>query len=88
MDAGSTAGVISLIVLVVINAIVSAAHSALVNAHKQQLKEAADGGNRRAHHVLEISEDATRLLTSRQLVGIVLRFFAAGILTLQAPRLR
>ncbi len=82
MDAGSTAGILILIGLVAVNAIVSGAHAALVNARKPQLKDLADLGNRRAQHVLDISEDATRLLTSRQFVGIVLRFTAAGILTL------
>lgn len=82
MDTGSTAGIISLIALVVVNAIVSAAHAALVNARKPQLRELADLGNRRAQRVLEITDDSTRLLTTRQLVGIVLRFSGAGILTL------
>jgi putative hemolysin len=82
MDAGSTAGITGLFVLIVVNAIVSAAHAALVNARKPQLKELADLGDRRAQRVLDVSEDATRLLTSRQFVGIILRFLAAGILTL------
>ena len=37
-----------------------------------------EAGNKRAQEVLDIAEDATRLLTSRQVVGILLRFFAAG----------
>jgi putative hemolysin len=82
MDAGSTAGITGLIALIVINAVVSAAHAALVNARKQQLKDLAELGDRRAQRVLDVSEDATRLLTSRQFVGIILRFLAAGILTL------
>src|SRR5262245_55139923 len=72
MDAGSTAGITGLIVLVVVNAVFSAAHAALVNARKPQLKELADLGDRRAQRVLDVSEDATRLLTSRQFVGIIL----------------
>jgi len=88
MDAGSTAGIVSLIGLVVVNAILSAAHSALVNVRKPQLREIAELGDKRAQRVLDISEDATRLLTSRQFVGIIIRFWAAGILTLNvAPPL-
>ncbi len=82
MDAGSTAGILGLLVLIAINAVVSAAFAALVDARKQELKDLADLGNRRAQWALEISEDATRLLTSRQFVGIIFRFVAAGILTL------
>jgi putative hemolysin len=81
MNAGSTAGIVGLIALIVVNAVVSAAHAALVNARKQQLKDLADLGDRRAQRALDICEDATRLLTSRQFVGIILRFLAAGLLT-------
>src|SRR5690348_16503163 len=82
MDSGSTVGLLSVVLLIILNAIVSAAYSALVNCRKTQLRELADSGNKRARRVLEVSEDATRLLTSRQLVGILIRFFASGILTL------
>ncbi len=82
MDAGSTIGLLSVIVLIILNAILSAAHSALVNVRKPQLRDLAEPGNWRAQRVLDISEDATRLLTSRQLVGILIRFSASGILTL------
>src|SRR4051812_37891340 len=81
MDAGSTVGLLGVVILIVLNAIVSAAYSALVNVRKPQLRD-LESGNRRARRVLEISEDATRLLTTRQLVGILNRFFASGILTL------
>jgi putative hemolysin len=82
MDAGSTVGLLSVVGLILLNAIVSAAYSALVNARKAQLRELADSGNKRARRVIAISEDATRLLTSRQLVGILVRFTASGLLTL------
>ena len=82
MSADSSAGLLVVLVLIVVNAILSAAHAALVNVHRQHLHELADKGDKRAKRVLDISEDATRLLTSRQFVGIILRYAAAGILTL------
>jgi CBS domain containing-hemolysin-like protein len=82
MGVDSSAGLFAVLVLVIVNALLSAAHAALVNVHKQHLRELADGGDKRAERVLVVSEDATRLLTSRQFVGIILRFAAAGILTL------
>jgi CBS domain containing-hemolysin-like protein len=82
MEPDSYIGLGALLVLLVINAAVSAGHAALVNARKQQLRDLVDAGNRRAARVLTISEDSTRLLASRQFVGITVRFFAAGILTL------
>ncbi len=82
MIVDSSAGLLVVLVLVVVNAMLSAAHAALVNVHRQHLHELASSGDKRAARVLAISEDATRLLTSRQFVGIILRFAAAGILTL------
>ncbi|MEP7288924.1 MAG: hemolysin family protein [Chloroflexota bacterium] len=82
MDPDSSLGLLGIIALVIVNAIISAGHAALVNAHKQHLRDLAADGNKRAQRVLNISEDATRLLTSRQFAGILIRFFAAGILTL------
>src|SRR5713226_3107957 len=82
MSTDSSVGLLTVIVLVIVNAILSAAHGALVNVHKPHLTELAEAGNKHAQDVLDIAEDATRLLASRQVVVILLRFFAAGLLTL------
>ncbi len=82
MEPGSTLGLTVLVGLVVLNAVLSAAHASLVNVHKPHLRELADDGNERAQHALDISEDAKRLLASRQFVSVLIRFFAASILTL------
>jgi putative hemolysin len=86
MSVDSSVGLLIVIALVVVNALLSATHAALVNIHKPHLRELAEGGNKRAQRVLDVSEDATRLLTSRQFVGIILRYGAAGILTLLVGR--
>src|SRR3954468_22159304 len=87
MNADSSLGLLIFVVLVIVNAVLSAGYSALVNGHKSHLRELADDGDKRAQRVLDNSEDAKHLLTSRQFVGILLRFFAAGILTLVLGRL-
>src|SRR5579859_4268876 len=86
MNAADSALLLAFLVLVVINAILAAAHAALVNVHKPALRESAEAGDRRAQRVLDISEDATRLLTSRQFIAVILHFFASGILTLAIGR--
>src|SRR5258707_11750600 len=81
MSVDTSVGLLIVIALMVVNGLLSATHAALVNVHKPHLRELAEGGNKRAQRVLDVSEDATRLLTSRQFVGLILRYFAAGILT-------
>lgn len=82
MEPGSTLGLTVLVGLVILNAVLSASHASLVNLHKPHLRDLADTGNKRAQRALDISEDATRLLASRQFVSVLIRFFAASILTL------
>src|SRR5258708_37990194 len=82
MSVDTSVGLLIVIALMVVNGLLSATHAALVNVHKPHLRELAEGGNKRAQRVLDVSEDATRLLTSRQFVGLILRYFAAGLRTL------
>src|SRR5258707_12735712 len=86
MSVDTSVGLLIVIALMVVNGLLSATHAALVNVHKPHLRELAEGGNKRAQRVLDVSEDATRLLTSRQFVGLILRYFAAGLLTLLVGR--
>ncbi len=83
MDAGSTTlGAAVLVGLVVVNAILSAAHTALIDMHRPHVRELADKGSARARRALTISEDAKRLLATRQFMGALIRFFAASLLTI------
>jgi len=83
MEAGSTTLSLSVLVgLVILNAVLSAAHASLVNIHKAHLRELAEDGNRQAKRALAISEDATRLLATRQFMSVLIRFIVASILTL------
>src|SRR5258708_33358728 len=86
MSVDTSVGLLIVIALMVVNGLLSATHAALVNVHKPHLRELAEGGNKRAQRVLDVSEDATRLLTSRQFVGLILRYFAAGVLSLLVGR--
>ena len=82
MEGGSsTLGLVVFVVLIVINALLAAAHAALTNANKTHLRELAEAGQVRAQHALKLAEDAARLLTVRQVVSALLRFAEAGILT-------
>jgi CBS domain containing-hemolysin-like protein len=82
MEPGNSLGALALFSLLVVSAVLSMAHAALVNVSKPRLRELIDSGNRRAIYALRIAEDATRLLASYQLATILLRFIAASILTL------
>ncbi|MBX3063063.1 MAG: hemolysin family protein [Anaerolineae bacterium] len=74
-------GIVIFVALVLLNAIIALAHSALINARKQQLRELAEDGNAAAKRLLMLVDNSTRLLASRQFVSIFLHFFAAGVLT-------
>jgi putative hemolysin len=83
MDASdSTAGIAGFVILILINATLSAALSSLINARRPQLRDMADEGNRRAQRVLALAEDSTPLLVSRQFVNILAHFLAAALVTL------
>ncbi|MBI5960659.1 MAG: HlyC/CorC family transporter, partial [Chloroflexi bacterium] len=55
------------------------AYVALVNAHKTRLKELADAGDKRAERAFTLANDATRLLASQQVLDLLLRFAIALI---------
>jgi len=79
-DGNSTAaGIGAFIALIVVNALLSASLSALMNVRKPTLRERAEHGERRARRVLTLAEDSTRLLAIRQLVNILLHFAGAAI---------
>jgi CBS domain containing-hemolysin-like protein len=78
----SSLGISVLLGLVMINAVLSLANSALVNVSKSKLRELADAGKREAAFAVVIAEDATRLLAAHQLASVLIRFFAAAFVTL------
>jgi len=82
----STAGILVFIALVLINGIISASLASLVNARKQNLRIMLEAGNKRAGRVLEIAEDATPLLSSRQFVNVLAHFLGASVLILTVAR--
>ncbi|MHB8628313.1 MAG: hemolysin family protein [Aggregatilineales bacterium] len=83
MEAGSIApGLVVFAGLIILNALLAAAHAALTNAHKPHLRALAENGNARAARALALSEDSARLLTVRQVTSALLRFAEAGVLTL------
>jgi CBS domain containing-hemolysin-like protein len=81
IDADQTMGLLGFLALVLLNAIISAAHSALVNSRKQQLRNLGDEGNPAARSAISLSDNSTRLLASRRFMSVLLHFGAAGLLT-------
>ena len=82
MEGGSnTLGFVVFVGLIIINAMLAAAHAALTNTNKTHLRELADEGNIHAKNALALAEDAARLLTVRQVMSAILRFAEAGVLT-------
>lgn len=83
MEAGSSApGLVIFAGLILLSALLAAAHAALTNAHKPHLRALAENGNARAIQVLALSEDSARALTVRQVTSTLLRFTQAGVMTL------
>lgn len=82
MEPGNSLGALALVGILLLSALLSMAHAALVNVSKPRLRELSEEGVRRATYALRVAEDATRLLASYQLATIFLRFSAAAILTL------
>lgn len=76
-----TVGVAGFFGLLLLNAILAAAHSAMINTRKQTLRDKADAGDRRARSALIMAEKASVLLESRQLVSVLLHFLSLGLLT-------
>jgi putative hemolysin len=62
---------------ILLNAAFKMAYVALINTHKTKLKDMADEGNRQAARALTLSQDATRMLASQQLLDLLLRFTIA-----------
>jgi CBS domain containing-hemolysin-like protein len=83
-EASLTAGAIGFVVLVVVNAIIATAHSSLVNARKQQLRDQSENGNSAARRAIALSDNSTRLLASRRFVSTFFHFGAAGLLAIEA----
>ncbi|MCC6975976.1 MAG: HlyC/CorC family transporter [Anaerolineae bacterium] len=75
----STGGLLALAALVIIHASLTAIYFSVINARKQNLRELADGGNRRAARVLSITEDSTRLITTQHLINVIFYFVGAGL---------
>jgi CBS domain containing-hemolysin-like protein len=78
----STGGLIGFLILITLNAMLSAAFSSLINARKQVLRDMQEAGNRRAQDVLRLVEDEKRLRAACQFVGVLLHFLAASVVSL------
>ncbi len=76
---GGLASLITFGIFLLVNAVISLGHNAIMNARHTVLKGRADEGRRNAALALKLGEDASVLLNVYQISMIILRFFAAGI---------
>jgi CBS domain containing-hemolysin-like protein len=65
--------------LIALHAFFAAAEVAIVSVRRPRLNQMADEGSRAARWVAELAEDATRLLTTTQLVTTLLGFLTAAL---------
>jgi putative hemolysin len=85
----SLTGLLVLGGFILLNAALKMAYVALINTHKNRLREMAEEGNQRAERALALAADATRLLASQQLIDLLLRFAIALVAAVAlAPPLR
>ncbi len=78
MDESGLSSLITVLVLIAANALLTLGYEALVNTRKPRLAELTEQGSRRAATALRLGQDATNLLITYQLSVIVLRFFRGG----------
>ena len=69
MDSGDTLQFLILIILLMLSAFFSSSETALTTANKIRLRSLADGGNKRAALVLDITENHTSKMLSAILIG-------------------
>ncbi len=81
-------GLISLLVLLLLGVLLSAAHAALSNARRQDLRDMAEQGDKRARLAVQIAEDSSRVLNTFRLASLLTYFLIAGLVADMAlPRL-
>jgi putative hemolysin len=84
----TTGEVILLAALVILNAFLAMARSALIHVRKARLKQLAEDGVKSARVAERLAEDASRLLATTQLGMMLISFFAgATVAILSAPPL-
>lgn len=84
----TTAEIVLLLVLMVINTFLAMARSALVNVRKPRLRQLIEEGVGSARAAERLAEDAGRLLATAQLGKMLTSFFAGGVVAVvSAPQL-
>ena len=81
LDPDSSTSILVLVVLLVVHAVFAAAKEAIASIRKSRRLQLIEEGHASAQLVDNIAEDATRLLTTEQLV---LKFFGFFIVALSA----
>ncbi len=84
----TTAEVVLLVVLMIVNAFLATARSALINVRKARLRQLIEEGVGSARTAERLAENASRLLATTQLGMMLTSFFAGGVVAVvSAPPL-
>jgi CBS domain containing-hemolysin-like protein len=74
-----SSGLIALALLLLLNSVLAASRSALVNASKPRLRQMREAGASGAALAARVAEDSTPLIATARLVQTACRFFVAGL---------
>ncbi len=84
----TTAEIVLLVVLMIVNAFLATARSALINVRKARLRQLIEEGVGSARTAERLAENASRLLATTQLGMMLTSFFAGGVVAVvSAPPL-
>jgi len=72
-------GLIGLLVLLILSFFLTAAHAALTNARRQQLREQAEKDNRQAQIAVALAEDSSRVISTFGVSDILVHFLIASL---------
>ncbi len=72
-------GLISLLVLILLNAVFSIVLQAMIVTPRQPLQEKANAGDRNARTVLELAQDPAQILGTFRIINIIIRFLTTGV---------
>jgi len=79
LESGSTTSWIGLIVLIALQAFLSAARTAIINVRKTRLKQLEEEGNATAMLVERLAEDSTRFVATADVAATFINLLAATL---------
>lgn len=81
MDAGETAQLISLIILLLLSSFFSSAETALTTVNKIRIRTLSEAGNKKADRVLRVTDDSAKMLSAILIGNNIVNLSASSIAT-------